>query len=211
MGCCQAANQVDTPSASAESRIIQRNESILNLKNKEITRLYEVLKENSSEGKLSSNQFTTWATTFQMDLTDIDTLDSKLQQFYKWFRDAKGKYDYEKLAILAVLLGKGAIGEKANVLFSTCPSFENDTIGVEGLKTHFENIFHLSIRVLPILSVEEQPEAGKSLSQEQVNAYIQKLETVANTVLQRVYTAAIGTNLRLSKQDFLLGCGLMRD
>jgi hypothetical protein len=157
MGCCQAS---PTPTAAnpephevkADESHYCSNEYSLQYYNTSAAKIAETIRAHSApEGKLSVREFNAMALELRLNVREMDTLDSNVYIFYRYFKDGRN-FDRDKLVILGAILGAGSAKEKLKVAWSTLPGAKEDRVTSSGLNWLLDILFSLAGEHLPLLT-----------------------------------------------------------
>lgn len=198
---CPTGPIVDLALSNEENSFVN-SELSLAFSRHPVPKLAQTLKANSTNQKLTDNQFNTVVTELSLNITDIDSVGSPIFNFYKSFK-AKGVYDLSKLLVLAAMLGAGSIAERVSVLFELLPGLEEGMATPTSVDWLVDQVFTISAKNLPVLAASEQPVRGVSLSAEELEAYMTRL--ASNLVLAKPAATRLimKERKRLSSQDLL--------
>jgi len=198
---CPTGPLIDLTLSNEENALVN-SEISLSFNHHPVPKLAEVLTTNSTNQKLSENQFNTIVAELKLNITELDSVGSPMFNFYKSFK-TKGIYDLPKLLVLAAMLGIGSTAERVAVLFPLLPGLEEGMATPASLDWLVEQVLSVAAKSLPQLSVAEQAVRGVSLSAEEFEAYSTRL--VANLPLaQPAATRLIlKDRKRVSSQDLV--------
>lgn len=161
-----------------------------------------VINANSGGNLITANQLISIGHALNLNLTDIDTVDSRLFRFYRNFTTKGGNYDAKKLTLLGVLLAKGSLKVKLGHYFD-CVKLENEVAGDFAVKTMFDTLVTIAAVYLPLLAVDETPRTEESFSRQQYEDYRDRLQAGKDPIVHRLMTAFLGTVRTASKDRFL--------
>lgn len=156
MGCCQASPIPTTANpepheVKAEESHYCSSEYSLQYYNSPAAKIAETIRAHSApEGKISVREFNALAQELRLNVREMDTLDSNVYSFYRYFQDGR-TFDRDKLVILGAVLGAGSAKEKLKVAWSTLPGAKEDRVAASALQWLLDVLFSLAGEHLPIL------------------------------------------------------------
>lgn len=198
---CLKGPSIDLTLSNEENALVN-SEISLSFNRHPVPKLAEVLTANSTNQKLSDNQFNTIVTELQLNITDLDSVGSPMFNFYKGFK-SKGTYDLPKLLVLVAMLGTGSTAERVAVFFQLLPGLEEGRATPEGLDWLVEQVFAVAAKSLPLLAVSEQPVRGVSLSEAESEAYSARLEANLPLAKPAATRLILKDRQRVSSQDLV--------
>lgn len=157
MGCCQAspiptAANPEPHEVKAEESHYCANEYSLQYYNSPAAKIAETIRAHSPpEGKINVRDFNALAQELRLNVREMDTLDSTVYSFYRYFRDGRN-FDRDKLVILGAVLGAGSAKEKLKVAWSTLPGAQEDHVAASALHWLLDILFSLAGEYLPVLT-----------------------------------------------------------
>ena len=177
-------------------------EGLLGLPRLSLIVVLDAIYRNSAEQILTRHQLNTLALELSLDMTDLDTVDSKQFRLFKHFKTAKGSVDVYKFTVLAVLLCTGTVIEKAQALFERCPWVSEGTLGEEGLRKMMGLMCEIASEAIPRLAESDAPVEGQTLPVEEVSAYVSRLKEAVPRIIGRICAEMMLVSKSLSMQDF---------
>lgn len=198
---CPTSPSFDLTLSVEENAIVNSEQKLLYHRNT-VPKLAEVLTANSSNRKLTENQFNTVVTELRLNVQDLDTVGSPMFNFYKGCR-VKGYYDLSKLLVVAALLGAGSTEDKVAVLFDLLPALEDGMATALSLNWLVDQVFLVAGKFLPQLSQAEEPVRGLSLSTDQVTAYMTRLADNLPLAKPAAVRLLLKEQLRMTRQDLV--------
>ena len=202
MGCCSARNRLARTSSWQEQAIAYQ-ESLLGYSKWQFEHAYRVLQTYLHEEKLNSTEFISFASDLELNLSDIDTLDSPMYRFYRELRGKEMKLEGWKVTIVLVLMCSGQVASKAEALYERFPGVEGGVVTGEGLEEMFKEVFHIAVKALPLLAQAELTIPAQTLSHNDLNAYISRLEAGIGRRVGTIVEVLTQMSKGLSKQDFV--------
>ena len=206
MGCCQYGVPLPTE-ASREERAITAEENALGYGSWPTKQVIDEVLRLSEDGRFSVSDFNTLAEKFNLRKNDIDSIDSKMYQFYKQIKD-KAFFNVERLCLLVVLLSHGTPNEKARQLFrvaSMRKPGEEASLAIlnEGrLDELLELIYNISCEWLPCLCRAETISEPGTLQQDKVENIIQSYRANKTAALAAYKSGILEGRLGASQTDF---------
>lgn len=175
MGVCflGPSNPPYDSTLSPEENAFLSTESSLGYSQHPVAQLVESLRKNSSDQKISSNQFNTISSEFHLNTKELDTVDSPLFSFYRYFR-SKGVLNLPKMIVAASILGRGNTKDRVHALFSEMPGLKGDKATVDSVHWVVSSVFHISARSIPDLTQSQPPH--NTITTDQIKAYQTRLE-----------------------------------
>ena len=155
---------------------------------------------NSTGGKVTENQFNTVVEALELNITELDTVDSTMFKFYRSLR-AKGSFDMVKLLVLGAMLGTGPVPDRVAVIFPNLPYQDGVFATTESVQWLLDTIFAIAIKSLPILAKGEEAIPGKVLSEAQYTAYSVKLAAHEPKAKQAALQAIMKGRTKASSAD----------
>ena len=201
MGCCSARPALP-PDAPEEERTFAAKEMELGYSKNPATLVLASIKKNSDAGKISPSKFNTIALELGLNTTDYDSPDTPMCTFYGKFKE-KSKYDFVKLGVLGVLLGRG-VG-KAALFFSCVAKEDGSPLESAEVRAFFEALFFVSAEALPLLAKvgdDETPTPG-SMPASTLTAYISTLKSGKDNLAERYTNAVMKGRGKVTLQDFV--------
>jgi len=210
MGCCSSRSRL-LVSQPYQEKAICYQESLLGYTKWPFNHALEVLKQHSDSGKLTANQFLSFATELELNRTDMDTVDSQLFTFYSHFRDKKGKFAGFKLTVLLSLLCHGPVLDKARGLFEQFPDLQAGVMTTQGLEELITVVFQVAVEAIPQLALADLSIPAQTLSEADLTAYLSPLRAVRPALQQRFVAALTSLSPSLVLQDFVARVTEMKD
>lgn len=165
-----------------------------------VTKLAEVLTANSTNRKLSENQFNTVVTQLGLSIQDLDTVGSAMFNFYKGFK-TKGYYDLSKLLVTAAMLGSGSTEDRVAVIFDLLPAREEGMATSLSLEWLVDQVFFVAVKCMLQLTEAEAPVRGVSLTADQIAAYMTRFTGNMQQAKPAAVQHILKGRQRVSKQD----------
>ena len=202
MGCCSSRNRLLITQPWQEKAICYQ-ESLLGYTNWPFLHALAALKQSSDQGKLTVNQFTSFASELELRTADMDTVDSQMFRFYSCFKDKKGRFVAFRLTVLLALLCPGPIIDKAQGLFEQFPDLQGGILTTQGLEQLLATVFDVALDIIPQLALADLTIPAQTLSMTDLTAYLSILKA-ARPALQREFLSTLTTlSPSLGLQDFV--------
>ncbi len=202
MGCCSSRNRLLVTQPWQEKAICYQ-ESLLGYTNRPFQHALAALKQSSDKGKLSANQFTSFASELELKTAEMDTVDSQLFRFYSCFKDKKGRFEGFRLTVLLALLCPGPIIDKAQGLFEQFPDLQGGIMTTQGLEQLLTAVFEVALEIIPQLALADLTIPAETLSITDLTAYLSVLRA-ARPALQREFLSTLtALSPSLGMQDFV--------
>lgn len=201
MGCCHVAPGIDHALSEEENACVGA-EANLHYGRHKAAHIAELFKSNSAGGKVSENQFNTVVEALELNISELDTVDSPMFKFYRSLR-AKGSFDLTKLLVLAAILGTGPTKEKVEVFFPSLPALDGGMATAASVEWLIDAIFAISIKSLPLLAEGENPIPNRVLTQEQLSAFLAKLAAGEAKAKAAAIAAILKGRPKVSSQDLV--------
>ena len=202
MGCC-APGPALPPDAPEEEKTLSKRESELGYSSHIASKFMEVLLANSEGGRVTANQFTTIASTLNLNITDYDSPDTPMGKFYGRLKE-KGKFDAVKLGVVGILLGRGD-GKPAQ-FYDCIARKEERMMGPEDVKLLFEAMTLVSGDVLPMLAKpddEQAPVAGTTLAPAILTEYVNKIKSGKEVFVEASSNDVMRGRQKVTREDFV--------
>jgi hypothetical protein len=196
---CPTGPIVDLALSNEENSFVN-SELSLAFSRHPVPKLAQTLRANSTNQKLTDNQFNTVVTELRLNVADLDSVGSPIFNFYKSFK-TKGSYDLTKLLVLAAMLGAGSTAERVTVLFELLPGIEEGMATSTSLDWLVDQVFTISAKNLPLLAASEEPVRGVSLSAEELEAYMARLASNLALAKPAATRLILKERKRVSSQD----------
>ncbi|CAG9325028.1 unnamed protein product [Blepharisma stoltei] len=164
-----------------EEEIIKRAEDTLGFTNLESKELDRTFHRFSTDFKMTDNQFFTSLEDINVDTKPIRTYDaaSPICKFYDEFKDEENFFHAQRLTCLGILLGNGAVADKALVLFENYDMDTSKSISQQEFLCLLKDLVNISLVWLPKYAMELcQGDEKMKLQQ-----YIEKLANIKDTLV----------------------------
>lgn len=165
-----------------------------------VTKLSEAFAANSTNRKLSENQFNTVVTQLHLNVQDLDTVGSAMFNFYKGFK-TKGYYDLSKMLVMVAMLGSGSTEERVAVLFDLLPACEEGMATSLSLDWLVDQVFFVAVKCTLQLTEAETPLRGISLTADQIAAYMTRFTENMPLAKPAAIQHILKGRQRVSRQD----------
>lgn len=202
MGCCNPRPALP-PDAPPEERIFGDKEAELGYNKHQAQQVLAVIKANTDGEKVLHSKFNTITVELKLNTTDIDSPGMPMATFYQKFKKEGGKYDALKLAVLGVLLSRGA--SKAALYF--------DAIGKEGaiesadVRLFFDTLFFVSAEALPLLAAQsdegDTPASSASMPAAKVTELVNSFKSGKDGLAERYTNLVMKGKGKVTSQDFV--------
>lgn len=202
MGCCSSRNRFLSLQPWQE-KAISYQESLLGYINWPFRHALAVLKQSSAQGKLTPNQFTSFASELELKTVDMDTVDSQLFRFYNCFKDKKGRFEAFRLTVLLALLCPGPIIDKAEGLFGQFPDLQAGILTTQSLEQLLTTVFDVALEIIPQLALADLTIPAQTLSIADLNAYLSILRGARAGLQQEFLSTLTVLSPSLSLHDFV--------
>ena len=196
MGNCCAYTQIPSD-AQPEEKALSSAQAELRFHLHTAEHVAAVIASNSTDNVVSAGQMATIGTALDLNLVDIDTIDSRLFKFYKNFKAKGGTFDARKLTILGVLLAKGSFKAKVELYFR-CTSAKSDSVGDLEVKSMFDAL--VNIAAVHMLSYSAD---SPGLTRAQVDDYRERLQAGKAAIVSRLMTTFMSTVRTVDRERFL--------
>lgn len=197
MGNCCAYTHIPSD-AQPEEKALSSTQAELRFHLHTAERVAEVIASNSTDNVVSAEQMATIGATLGLNLTDIDTVDSRLFRFYKNFKAKGGNFDARKLTILGVLLAKGSLKTKVELYFSCISTKSGPSVGDLEVKSMFDALVNIAAVHLLTYSADTP-----GLTRDQVDDYRERLQTGKTAIVSRLMTTFMNTVRTVERERFL--------
>ena len=195
MGSLCATNSTELPSEKAltlEEIKILKNERSFSWGKLNTESILQALKSQGQGKSLTQRQLESLC----------DELGTSKSDLFESLKNSEGSYDIKKLAVLAILTGKGNPSSKANWMFEHFASQEDLT--ENELTTLLEDVHDISANLTPRLSLGSDED---HLTSEEIDLYTEPLKTKKEAFVRKGCESIL-TNGRVSQSEF---CAILGD
>lgn len=179
MGC---TNSSDGTSASSEE-LVHTIETGLGFSQCLAARLVSKIHCHSTSGRMNKKQFRDMMQAVGLCTDPLEDPDAPASRFFQYFSEGK-RYEAKKLAMLAILLGKGTIDTKAELLFSLYQS--EKAIELPAVDKMVQDICSIALKYLPAYASLELEALSDFGSARKLNSYQAKLEVAYAFVVAKL-------------------------
>jgi hypothetical protein len=197
MGNCCVYAQIPSD-AQPEEKALNSAQAELGFHLHKAEHVAEIIATNSTDHVVSAGQMNTIGTALRLNLTDIDTIDSRLFKFYKNFKAKGGNFDARKLTLLGVLLGKGSLQTKIELYFGCISVKAGTSVGDLEVKSMFDAL--VNIAAVHLLSYSAD---SPGLTRAQVDDYRERLQVGKSAIVSRLMTTFMSTVRTVEREKFL--------
>lgn len=203
MGCCQATPvqaHAEPHEIRAEESVFSTNEHALNYSHTPAIKIAEVIRKYTTDGALSVRQFNSMAHELRLNISEMDSLDSNVFTFYRYFREGKG-FSAAKLTLLAAVLGSGSTREKLQVCWSALPNATDAEAPAASLRWMVDTLFSLAGEHLLLLSRGDPATNHRNIEESELRQTIDSFTAVKPQAASAVLQLLLGDSTVLSLQD----------
>jgi hypothetical protein len=181
MGCAFSRGNDEDNQWAGEEKTVQRAEEFLNISTvSSHDFLAEFSKNRNGQGFSNQNQFLQAANTLGINTKDVTKDKTPICDFYSWFTISQGLYDTRKLCVLGVLLGKGSIDTKMNILFEIFDRDASGSIDYKEFKNMLQIIIEIALVQLPTLAINMTENA---VLKRRLSKYVRRLSLVTKALV----------------------------
>lgn len=181
MGCAfSRGNEGDSQWAVEEKAVLQAEEFLNISKVSANEFLTEFSKNRNGQGFSNQNQFLQAANTLGINTNDVTRDKTPLYDFYSWFTISQGLYDTRKLCVLGVLLGKGYIDTKMNILFEIFDRDASGSIDYKEFKNMLQIIIEIALVQIPTLAMNITQD---TMLKRRLSKYVRRLSLVTKALV----------------------------
>lgn len=168
---------------SHEERIMLKAETKFSFSKYDFKELVKNFKTQSNKDALSPAQLKRALTDIGIPIEDLSSPESPTYKLLSKCKNSKKLYDLKKLQLVAILMGKGSLEEKAEWLFRQYDIDASNILECHEIEEMISSIIEISVRIVPMLAVGDGPDC---LSLQEYENYITKLEINKENLVKKL-------------------------